>query len=155
MRFVIRMHSIGLLIQLGGLRHARPDSINMGWRNASFRGYADYVQTDEFESALRKLIELSKRKKVVLMCAESLPWKCHRSLIADALFIRKIRPIHIFSATISKRHTNAKFRGKKITYPEVDQSKPPSQAQMRSKFSSISNTRIIQGRRTLCLEIAS
>ncbi len=106
---------------LGGLRHARPNSINTGWRNASFRGYADYMQTDDFDSALQKIIELSKRKKITLMCAESLPWRCHRSLIADALLIRKIRVIDIFTATVSKRHTLtpfAKVRGEKITYPE-------------------------------------
>jgi len=105
---------------LGGLRHATPDSVNKAWRNASFRGYADYMQTSEFESALEKLVELSGRRRVVLMCAEALPWRCHRSLVADALLIRKIHAIDIFSPTISKKHLLtpwAKVRGKRVTYP--------------------------------------
>ena len=107
--------------KLGGLRRALPDSVNKAWRNASFRGYADYMQSDEFELSLEKLIGLSKRRKIVLMCAESVPWRCHRSLIADALLIRKIQTTDIFSATISKKHILthwAKVRGKQITYPE-------------------------------------
>lgn len=72
---------------LGGLRHSRRDSINTGWRNKSFRGYADYMQTPDFRSALRTLVGLARRKRVALMCAEALPWRCHRSLIADALVI--------------------------------------------------------------------
>jgi len=75
---------------LGGLRHARPDSINMGWRNASFRGYADYMQTPEFVESLRRCLDLARRERVVLMCAEAVPWRCHRSLIADALLVRGI-----------------------------------------------------------------
>ena len=107
--------------ELGGLRHASSNSVNTGWRNLSFRGYADHMQSDEFESALQKLIEISSLEKVTLMCAESLPWRCHRSLIADALLVRNIRTMDIFSATISRRHTLtpwARVRGKKITYPE-------------------------------------
>jgi uncharacterized protein (DUF488 family) len=107
---------------LGGLRHTDPDSINKAWRNLSFRGYADYMQTAEFKSALEELIELSKRRRIVLVCAESVPWRCHRSLIADALLIRKFQTIDIFSATKSKRHTLtpwAKVWRKKITYPEA------------------------------------
>jgi uncharacterized protein (DUF488 family) len=108
---------------LGGLRHALPDSVNKAWRNTSFRGYADYMQTNEFETALEKLIGLSKRCKFVLMCAESVPWRCHRSLVADALAIRKIQTIDIFSPTISKKHVLtpwAKIKGKHITYPMTD-----------------------------------
>jgi uncharacterized protein (DUF488 family) len=75
---------------LGGLRHARPDSENTGWRNASFRGYADYMQTPEFEDSLARCIDLAKKERVVLMCAEAVPWRCHRSLIADALLARGI-----------------------------------------------------------------
>ena len=70
---------------LGGLRHARKDSQNMGWRNASFRGFADYMQTEEFKASLQELIELSKTTRIAIMCAEAVPWRCHRSLIADAL----------------------------------------------------------------------
>jgi uncharacterized protein (DUF488 family) len=105
---------------LGGLRHALPDSVNKAWRNASFRGYADYMQTREFESALEKLIGLSRRRKIVLMCGEAVPWRCHRSLVADALVIRKIQTTDIFSLTVSRRHILtpwAKVRGKHITYP--------------------------------------
>src|SRR5664279_5523523 len=66
---------------LGGLRHAKGDSINMGWRNASFRGYADYIQTPEFEQSLEELIRLAKQERIAIMCAEAVPWRCHRSLI--------------------------------------------------------------------------
>ncbi|MGI0084954.1 MAG: DUF488 family protein [Nitrososphaerales archaeon] len=111
--------------KLGGLRHALPDSINNAWRNASFRGFADYMQTDEFRSALNSLIELSKRSKIVMMCAESLPWRCHRSLIADALLVRKVKTIDIFSPKVSKIHILtpwAKVRGTRITYPLIESS---------------------------------
>src|SRR5438105_1939464 len=79
------------LAKLGGLRRARRDSPNMGWRNASFRGFADYMQTPDFDAGLERLIKLAKQKKTALMCAEAVPWRCHRSLIADALIIRDIR----------------------------------------------------------------
>src|SRR5450759_3586339 len=73
---------------LGGFRHARQDSINLGWRNASFRGYADYMQTPEFQQHLNALIGLAQKEKIAVMCAEAVPWRCHRSLIADALSVR-------------------------------------------------------------------
>src|SRR5581483_6453123 len=69
---------------LGGLRKPRPDSSNLGWRNLSFRGYADYLQTPEFERSLDGLLELASKQRVAVMCAEAVPWRCHRSLIADA-----------------------------------------------------------------------
>jgi uncharacterized protein (DUF488 family) len=106
---------------LGGLRHAKADSPNTGWRNASFRGYADYMQTEEFEKNIKKLIELAAKKQIVIMCAEAVPWRCHRSLIADALMVRKIQVEHIYSATNSKPHELtpfAKVKGIRITYPE-------------------------------------
>jgi len=105
---------------LGGLRHAKGDSPNVGWRNTSFRGYADYMQTPEFEKALDKLIELAKQDRIALMCAETVPWRCHRSLIADALLVRGIRTEDIMSATRRQVHTLtpfAKVRGTAITYP--------------------------------------
>lgn len=105
---------------LGGLRHAFQDSVNKAWRNASFRGYADYMQTDDFKTGLERVIGLSKKRKIVLMCAESVPWRCHRSLVADALLIRNIQTMDIFSPTISKNHVLtpwATVRGKRITYP--------------------------------------
>ena len=73
--------------QLGGLRRATSDSINAGWRNTSFRGFADYMQTREFEQALEELIRLSHDRQVAIMCSEAVPWRCHRSLIADALIV--------------------------------------------------------------------
>src|SRR5690606_3803130 len=75
---------------LGGLRHARKDSPNNGWRNESFRGYADYMQTEQFEDALETLIQMSRQKRVAIMCAEAVPWRCHRSLVADALSVRGV-----------------------------------------------------------------
>ena len=108
------------LAGLGGLRHASRSSPNTGWRNASFRGYADYMQTPEFEKALQELIELSAQGTTALMCAEAVPWRCHRSLIADALLVRGIQPEHIMSRTSRNVHTLtpfAKVRGKRITYP--------------------------------------
>jgi uncharacterized protein (DUF488 family) len=94
---------------LGGLRHARRDSINVGWRNASFRGYADYMQTPEFEQSLEELIQLAKQERIAIMCAEAVPWRCHRSLIADALLVRRIRPEDIMSPTRSQVHTLKPF----------------------------------------------
>ena len=76
---------------LGGLRHAKRDSPNVGWLNASFRGYADYMQTPEFAESLEELIRMAIQDRIVLMCAEAVPWRCHRSLIADALLVRGIR----------------------------------------------------------------
>ena len=105
---------------LGGLRHARPDSINMGWRNTSFRGYADYMQTPEFEQSLEELIQLARQEQIAIMCAEAVPWRCHRSLIADALLVRGIRTEDIMSATRRQVHTLtpfAKILGTAITYP--------------------------------------
>jgi uncharacterized protein (DUF488 family) len=90
---------------LGGLRRPRPDSMNTGWKNASFRGYADHMQTPEFGEGLENLIELAKKQRVALMCAEAVPWRCHRSLIADALVARGIRTEHIISK--GRRHAHA------------------------------------------------
>lgn len=106
---------------LGGLRHPAVDSPNTGWRNASFRGFADYMQTEEFEKNIEELLKTSKGKRVALMCAEALPWRCHRSLVADALSVRKIDVTHIFSRTSHKPHKLtpfAKVSGRRITYPE-------------------------------------
>ena len=117
---------------LGGLRHAKRDSLNLGWRNASFRGYADYMQTPEFEGSLDELIQLAKQDRIAIMCAEAVPWRCHRSLIADALLVRGIRTEDIMSPTNRTVHALtpfAKVRGTTITYPtEVSRSipkKPP------------------------------
>jgi uncharacterized protein (DUF488 family) len=108
---------------LGGLRHAKRDSPNLGWRNASFRGYADYMQTSECAESLEELIQLASECRIALMCAEAMPWRCHRSLIADALTVRGIRTEDIMSATRRQIHTLtpfAKVRGTAVTYPAED-----------------------------------
>ena len=105
---------------LGGLRHSRQDSINIGWRNKSFRGYADYMQTWDFQIALQKLMALARRKQVALMCAEAVPWRCHRSLIGDALLVRGFPVEEIQSATRTHPHLLtpwARVEGARITYP--------------------------------------
>ena len=105
---------------LGGLRRPRPDSTNTGWRNTSFRGFADYMETPEFENQLGKLIELAQCKRVALMCAEALPWRCHRSLIADALEVMGIRVAHILSSTDLQPHRIwpfAQVAGTRLFYP--------------------------------------
>jgi len=108
------------LKSLGGLRHAKADSVNLGWRNASFRGYADYMQTDEFAAALDRVIKLAEDRPTALMCAEAVPWRCHRSLVADAHTVRKIRVLEILSSAAPKEHTLTPFarvRGTRIAYP--------------------------------------
>ena len=108
------------LRKLGGLRHARGDSPNMGWRNPSFRGFADYMQTSEFDAGLQRLMKLARQKRSALMCAEAVPWRCHRSLIADALTVRGIRVEHILSGKSSPVHSLTSFgrvRRQRITYP--------------------------------------
>jgi uncharacterized protein (DUF488 family) len=105
---------------LGGLRHARPDSPNTGWRNASFRGYADYMQTPEFEENVDALAELARTDRCVLMCAEAVPWRCHRSMVADALTARGIAVEHIMGPHKLKPHTLTPFaqvHGSHISYP--------------------------------------
>jgi uncharacterized protein (DUF488 family) len=109
---------------LGGLRHARKDSINTGWRNASFRGYADYMQTEAFQEALQELIELEKKCATAIMCSEAVPWRCHRSLIGDALLVRghSVEDILVSAAGKSQRkpHTLTPFarvEGTRLWYP--------------------------------------
>jgi uncharacterized protein (DUF488 family) len=109
---------------LGGLRHTTKSSINIGWRNASFRGFADYMQTPEFETALNELTQLARHEQIVLMCAEAVPWRCHRSLIADALLVRGIPVEDIMSATHCQTHkltTFAQVTGTDIIYAEDEQ----------------------------------
>ena len=108
------------LQKLGGLRHARRDSPNMGWRNTSFRGFADYMQTSEFEAGLNRLMKLAGQSRCAIMCAEAVPWRCHRSLIADALTIRGIRVDDIMSMKGSQVHSLipfARVQAHRITYP--------------------------------------
>jgi uncharacterized protein (DUF488 family) len=105
---------------LGGLRHARPDSPNTAWRNTSFRGYADYMQTPEFTAAIDSLVEFGSRTQVAIMCAEAVPWRCHRSLVADALSARGIPVEDILSAGRCQPHKLtlfAKVEGTRVWYP--------------------------------------
>jgi len=107
------------LRKLGGLRHARRDSPNIGWRNTSFRGFADYMQTSKFEAGLHRLMKLAGQKRSAIMCAEAVPWRCHRSLIADALTVRGIRVDDIMSMKRSQVHSLipfARVQGHRITY---------------------------------------
>jgi uncharacterized protein (DUF488 family) len=105
---------------LGGLRRASPDSVNLGWHNASFRGFADYMQTPEFEAGLDRAMRLAERKPTTLMCAEAVPWRCHRSLVADALTVRGITVLDIITASPPHIHhltPFARVRRKHVTYP--------------------------------------
>ncbi len=107
---------------LGGRRRPWPNSPNMGWQNESFRGYADYMHTPEFAAQLQSLIALAERERIVLMCAEAVPWRCHRSLIADALVIRNIPVEHILSPTRRQTHKLtawAHVEDTILTYPET------------------------------------
>jgi uncharacterized protein (DUF488 family) len=105
---------------LGGLRNPIKDSINTAWENAGFRGYADYMQTAEFETSIRELIDIAGGKRVAIMCAEGNPYKCHRSLIADALTIRDVEVRHISAAKLTSLHRLTPFAqvdGVKVWYP--------------------------------------
>jgi uncharacterized protein (DUF488 family) len=110
---------------LGGFRTATQDSINSGWRNASFRGYADYMQTEAFQQSLKELIADGQRRRTAIMCAEAVPWRCHRSLISDALTIRNWSVRHIMSDRSPHNHTLTPFA-------VVDQGKLIYPAQHRS-----------------------
>jgi uncharacterized protein (DUF488 family) len=105
---------------LGGLRHPRKDSPNAGWRNEGFRGFADYMQSDEFAAAIGELRATGARRRTAIMCAEAVPWRCHRSLIADALTVRGVPVEHIMSEEKRDPHRLTSFAvvdGERITYP--------------------------------------
>lgn len=108
---------------LGGLRKARKDStLNSAWQNSGFRGYADYMQSPEFEAALRQLIALVKEKTTVYCCTEAVFWRCHRQLVSDALTVRGYHIGHIFSASKVEEHKLTKFvkaEGTRVTYPSL------------------------------------
>ena len=107
---------------LGGFRRTGPESSNQGWRNASFRGYADYMQTAEFAQKLKSLMKLAKQNRVALMCAEAVPWRCHRSLIADALVVHGLHVQEIINQTRCQIHMLTPFArvdGTTITYPHA------------------------------------
>ncbi|MEM3252888.1 MAG: DUF488 domain-containing protein [Candidatus Micrarchaeaceae archaeon] len=106
--------------ELGGLRKPDKDSVNTGWINASFRGFADYMQTKDFDDAIKRLMALADKKNVALMCAEGNPFRCHRSLIADAMLVRGYKVFEITGNKSSSEHRLTKFAKvskKKITYP--------------------------------------
>lgn len=107
--------------ELGGLRHTSKHSMNTGWINPSFRGFADYMETPAFQSGLEKLEKIAKKKRCVLMCAEGVPWRCHRSLIADALTIQKYKVFHIQSKKTAKSHKLTSFlqiKNGQLIYPQ-------------------------------------
>jgi uncharacterized protein (DUF488 family) len=107
-------------VDLGGRRRARTDSVNLGWRNESFRGYADYLQTEAFRKALEGLEELARQTPTATMCAEAVPWRCHRSLISDALVVRGWRVLDILSPAKVQEHKLpgfARVSGTTLTYP--------------------------------------
>ncbi|HTV07226.1 MAG TPA: DUF488 domain-containing protein [Acidobacteriaceae bacterium] len=113
--------------ELGGLRHAQKDSINTGWRNASFRGYADYMQTEEFAAALDELLASVPVEHTALMCAEAVPWRCHRSLVGDALIVRGVgvKDITYSARGKSRREAHrmtpfARVKGGRLWYPAED-----------------------------------
>jgi uncharacterized protein (DUF488 family) len=108
------------LEKLGGLRHASKASVNLGWQNSSFRGFADYMATPEFQAGLDELKALAQKKTVAIMCAEAVPWRCHRSLIADALTIQGWQVLHIQSRKTAHPHELTPFlkvQDGKLTYP--------------------------------------
>ncbi|HRP99683.1 MAG TPA: DUF488 domain-containing protein [Terrimesophilobacter sp.] len=114
----IRYQRLG---ELGGLRHSRKESPNKGWRNTSFRGYADYMQTDEFADGIQNLIDLAQAQDpAAIMCAEAVPWRCHRSLIGDALLVRGHTVLDIMSEKDARPHKLTSFAhvdGLTVTYP--------------------------------------
>lgn len=122
----LRAHDIEYvaLPALGGLRHARKDSPNTGWKNKSFRGYADYMQTGAFQHAIETLIALGREKRTCIMCAEAVPWRCHRSLVADALYAHGVPAVEILSETDCRMHKLTHFalvEGTSLTYPPEQQ----------------------------------
>lgn len=135
------------LEELGGLRRMSKESMNTAWRNASFRGFADYMQTEEFEIGLAKLRDLALPQRVALMCAEAVPWRCHRSLVADALTARGAQVDHITSAKGATRHRMTSFavvKGTKVTYPGDD---PAGEALVtRGPFNLEATVRVLQRR---------
>jgi uncharacterized protein (DUF488 family) len=112
---------------LGGLRRPRPDSPNKGWRNSSFRGFADYMQTAEFAHEIEALLAQAGSERVAIMCAEAVPWRCHRSLVADALTVRAMPVEHITDERHRLPHALTPFAridGARLVYPAADGAKP-------------------------------
>lgn len=108
------------LVDLGGYREPRPDSKNGGWRNAGFRGYADHMDTEAFRASLERLVAFGKQRRTAIMCAEAVPWRCHRGLLSDALLVHGVRVIHILAPGKAQAHVLTPFatvRGGRIVYP--------------------------------------
>jgi uncharacterized protein (DUF488 family) len=125
LRVSLPEHQIGYvrLASLGGLRRPRQDSPNGAWRNTSFRGYADYMQTEAFSRGLAELVERASGTAVAIMCAEAVPWRCHRSLIGDALVVRGVEVLDIMSEKSAKPHALTPFahlEGQRLTYPAAE-----------------------------------
>ncbi|MBI4400727.1 MAG: DUF488 domain-containing protein [Nitrospirae bacterium] len=117
------------LAALGGRRKSRPDSPNVGWRSAGFRGYADYMQTEPFRQGLEELMMCAKTTPTAIMCAEAVPWRCHRQLIADALVSRGWTVRHILAANKAEAHSLtpfAKLDHGTLIYPAPLQKEPNS-----------------------------
>ena len=113
--------------EIGGLRHPKHESVNTAWKNSGFRGYADYMQTQEFADSLLKIVALARENRLALMCAEALPWRCHRNLISDALVIRHLKVEHIIgkdSVFSHELNSQAQVEGTKITYPLFTKESP-------------------------------
>jgi uncharacterized protein (DUF488 family) len=113
--------------ELGGLRRPSSDSINLAWENKTLRGYADYMQTKEFTESLLKLVALSRENQIAIMCAEAVPWRCHRILIADALTVRHIKVKHLLTESSLTNHELTPFanvEGTKVSYPLFVKEKP-------------------------------
>ena len=113
--------------EIGGLRHPKHDSVNTAWKNSGFRGYADYMQTPEFNVNLLKIVALARENRLALMCAEALPWRCHRNLLSDALVARHVKVEHIISKDSVINHKLnelAHIEGTKISYPLFDKENP-------------------------------
>ena len=105
---------------LGGFRKALPHSVNLGWRNSGFRGYADYMASAEFSAGLDRLIAIASERRTAIVCAEAVPWKCHRSLLSDALLVHAVRVVHILSAGNTQDHRLTAFArvyDTRVTYP--------------------------------------
>lgn len=146
------------LARLGGLRRARRDSPNTGWRNTSFRGFADYMQTPDFESGLEELRALAAGGTVAVMCAEAVPWRCHRSLVADALTARGATVEHVSGPSRASPHRMTPFaevRGGRVTYPGDDpgDDAPSERLATRAPFHLEATVRALQRRPTNPVEV--
>jgi uncharacterized protein (DUF488 family) len=121
---------------LGGLRRTHDASPNAGWRNQSFRGYADYMQSAEFEENVDRVVEMAQAQRCVLMCAEAVPWRCHRSLIGDALLVRGVRVEDIIGPGERRPHRLTRFArvaGRQITYPPGPEAGPAGEGEADGK----------------------